>query len=92
MPIGQIIVNEDGMGAVLFLQLVRDLLDVALGDLEARPSIPLEAGGFAETTKTGDETSRGHGEVVLAIIFGLDGNGKAIGDQQKSAGRGADLF
>lgn len=75
MSIGQLVVDEDGVSAVLFLKALLHVVDFVLGNLEAGPAVPLEAGGLAKTAETSDETTGGHGEAVSAILGALDSNG-----------------
>jgi hypothetical protein len=62
MSVGKLIVDKNRVRAVLVFQSLLHTLDFVVGDLETWPTIPLEAGGFAETTETRDKTSRRHGK------------------------------
>ena len=76
------------MGAIVVLEALLHVIDLVLGDLEAGPAVPLEAGGLAQTAESGDEAAGRHGEVVVAVLGALDGDGEAVGQQQQAAWRG----
>lgn len=81
-----LVVDEDWVRTILIVETLRHVLNLILGDLEARPSVPLEIGGLAEATEASDKTARGHGEAVFAIFGALDGDGKTVGEQQEAPG------
>jgi hypothetical protein len=68
VTVGELVVDEDGMRAIFGLEAILHAGDLVLGNLEARPAVPLEAGGLGQAAETGDETARRHGERVLAIL------------------------
>ena len=78
MPICEFIVEHDGYCVVLLLELVVQGLRLVLWDFESGPAIPLESGGLGKSAQTADQSSRGHGHVVLALIGALDGDGQTI--------------
>lgn len=84
----EFVVNEDGVSVVLGLQTLLHAGDLVVGDLETRPAVPLEAGGFRQTAEAGDEATRGHGEGIAAIIGTLNGDGQSVGEEQEAPGRG----
>jgi hypothetical protein len=52
----------------------------------------LEASGLGQTTQTGDQATRRHGEGVVAVIRPLDGNGQSIRDDEETTRRGSPVF
>lgn len=82
MSICELIIEHNRHGIVLLLKLFLETGHLVLGDLEAWPTIPLEGGGFGQSAQATDQSSRGHGHFVLALIGALDGDGQAIGDEQ----------
>lgn len=91
VTISQLIVNEYGNSVVLLLQALLHAGGLGLGDFQARPSVPLELCSLGQAAQTSDETARGHGEGILAVIGALDGDGKTVGDEEQAAGAGAFL-
>jgi len=85
VAIGQLVVNKHRDGIVLGLQPLPHRPGLGLWDLESGPAVPLEARRFGQAAQAGDEATRGHGEGVLAIVGALDGDGQAIGYQEKTA-------
>lgn len=81
VAVGQLIIDKNWMRAVLFLEALLHALDLAVGDLEAGPSVPLEAGCLAKPTQTSDETARRHGKRIAAILGALDSDGQTVGEQ-----------
>lgn len=88
MTISQLVVNEYGNGVVFLLQALLHAGGFGLGNFQAWPSIPLELCTLSQAAQTSDETARGHGEGVLAVIGALDGDGQTVGDEQQAAGAG----
>lgn len=87
MAIGQFVVDEDGMSVVLVLEAALHVGDLGLGHLQARPAIPLEAGGLGEPAQAGDESAGRHGKGVVPIFRSLDGDGEPVGQEQQATGR-----
>lgn len=85
MTVCELVIEHDGYGIVFALKLVLEACNLILWDLETRPTIPLEGGGFRETTQTTDQSSRRHGHLVLALICALDGDGQTVGDKEEAA-------
>jgi hypothetical protein len=81
----ELVVEHDGHGVVLVLELRVERLDLVLGHLEARPAVPLERRRLGEPAQPADQAARGHGHVVLSLVGALDGNGQAVRDQQQAA-------
>jgi hypothetical protein len=88
VSVGELIVDEDRMGAVLVLEPLLHTGHLVLRDLKAGPAVPLEVGGLAKTAETGDEAARGHRERVASIFTPLDRNRKSIGEEKKSSAAG----
>lgn len=81
----QLIVDEDGMGAILILEASLHAFDFVLRHLETRPAVPLEAGRFAQAAETGDKATGRHGEAIAAIVGALDGDGQTVRQQEEAA-------
>ena len=88
MPICQLIVDKNRMGAIIILETLLHGLQLVLGHLQAGPAVPLEAGGLAKTAQASDEAAGRHREVVGAIFGALDGDGKTVGEEEQAAGSG----
>jgi hypothetical protein len=78
VAVGKLIVEHDGDGIVLVLELGGEGRNLVLWDLETRPAVPLEGRCLGQSTQTTDQTSGGHGHLELAFIGALDGDGQAI--------------
>lgn len=57
MPVRKLIINEDRVGAIFVLEPLLHAVDLVVGNLEAGPTIPLEARGLAETAEAGDKST-----------------------------------
>jgi len=85
MPVRELIVKHDRYRVVFLLELVVQGLCLVLGDFKSGPAIPLEGGSLGESAQTADQSSRGHGHVVLALIGALDGDGQSIRHEQQTS-------
>lgn len=92
VAIRKLVIDEDGMSAVLVLEALPHAVDLVLRDLEAGPAIPLEAGGLAQAAQASDKATRRHGKAVAAILGALDGDGQAVGEEQQAARDGLVAF
>ncbi|CRK33032.1 hypothetical protein BN1708_005977 [Verticillium longisporum] len=92
VAVGEVVVDEDGVGAVFVLEALLHASDFCLGNLEARPAVPLEARGFGQTAEASDETAGRHGELIVAIFLALDGDGQAVRQQEETTGRSGVLL
>lgn len=88
MSVCELVVEHDGDGIVLLLELVVQALGLVLWHLESGPAIPLEGRRLCQAAQTADQSTRGHGHVVLALIGALDSDGKTVGDEEKASFRG----
>lgn len=68
VTVGQLIVEHDWDCIVVVLELLLEGADLVLCNLQSRPAVPLEQGGFGQAAQATDKTTRGHGELELALI------------------------
>ena len=84
VTIRQIIIDEDRDCAVFIVQALLDNRDFRFGNLQTRPTIPLEGGGLGQSTEATHQSTGGHGEVIFPIFGALDSDRQAIGDEQQT--------
>ena len=60
MSIGKFIIDKDGDGVVLVLEPLGENTNLMFGHLQPRPTVPLESGGFGQTTQAGNKATRRH--------------------------------
>lgn len=68
MSVCKLVVEHDGHGIVLLLELVVQALGLVFWYLESGPAIPLEGRRLCQAAQATDQSTRGHGHVVLALI------------------------
>ena len=74
-----VVCEVDGLARVLIQEPLVDEGAILGGDEKASPSNPGEGEGLFAAAEGGDETARGHFEVVVAVCILRDGDGEAIG-------------
>lgn len=85
MSVGKVVIQHNGDSVVLRLELILESAYLILGNFHSWPAVPLESSCLGHSAKAANETTRRHGEVVLALIGALDGDGETIGDEQQAA-------
>jgi hypothetical protein len=68
VPISQLIVNKNWVRIVLFLQPLLHGSNLCFWYLQTRPSVPFESCCLGHAAQPSNQTTRGHGEGIVAII------------------------
>lgn len=79
VPVCEVVVEIDSLTGVLFHETLVDDWSVLDGDVEAWPTYPSERHGLFAAGERGDETARGHLEVVLALCIFRDRDRQPVG-------------
>lgn len=83
--VGEVVVDKDRVRIALLLEPVLHVVDLCLWDLQTGPAVPLICHCLGQTAEACYQATGGHGEVVLAIVGALDGEGQAVGDDEQAA-------
>lgn len=83
VTVGDIIIQVDGLAAVLFHEPLVDIGAILDWDEEPGPADPGEVEGLLEAAQCRDEAAGGHLEVVLALGILVDGDGEAVRDDDE---------
>jgi hypothetical protein len=85
MTIGEVVVEVDSLAGIFFLEPLVYMWSVFDWNAETGPSDPSEVHCFLETRQGRYQTTRGHFEVVFALVILVNGDGETVGDYNKMA-------